>query len=94
MRHLILSFIIIFSLTACGETVLTLIQICDLSDGLCEKIKTDGMCKALRKNIIISNYEIKTYNEKKAKNEATETIPVLQYKLLNNLENYIEKVFF
>jgi hypothetical protein len=85
MRTIILSALLVFLLSSCGEKELSLNKICEQSDGLCNKIKTDGMCKTLRKDIIISNFNINNYT----KNNVKESKSILQYKLLTNLEKYI-----
>jgi hypothetical protein len=75
--------LIFFTLTfyGCGldsKNELSLKEVCEASNGICEKIQVDSMCKNLRKNIIVLNYDLKQKPD-----------PLTEYNLLNGLEKYL-----
>ena len=80
MRFYFILFLAIF-LSACNgsseDKELSLKEVCDLSNGLCENFKVDGTCKNLRKDVIMLNYELKQTKD-----------DMVKYQFLNKLEDY------
>ncbi|TDP40669.1 hypothetical protein DEU29_101218 [Idiomarina aquatica] len=73
----LLSLTALLGLTACGERMPTVREMCDQDPGLCADLNEDNWCRAERRQLIISRYANKL-----------QEIPENQYYLLKDLQKY------
>ncbi|WP_290654547.1 DUF2989 domain-containing protein [Idiomarina sp.] len=71
----LLSLTALLGLTACGERMPTVREMCDQDPGLCAVLNEDNWCRAERRQLIISRYANKL-----------QEIPENQYYLLKDLQ--------